>query len=240
MAIDRAITITGVRDVDAGAVRLESTDEPDVVTIPLDVVDPQLVRPEWGRYVAGVVAELRPAAGFHGTGDVDHPGRQRALVERRAGGRHRARPRCRRHHRGRPTRPRPPLPGRRARRPWGAHRVARPDRLDRGRGRARDPDRLHDLRHHPGAAAAGRRGALARHQHRRPVARGLRVHRAGAPTRRGGGARSGRCATPRSTPSPRSATPSCAPAPATSSRRTHACAPSPTPSPPVTLPPRAR
>ena len=66
MAIDRAITITGVRDADAGAVRLESTDEPDAVTIPLDVADPQLVRPEWGRYVAGVVAELRPAAGFRG------------------------------------------------------------------------------------------------------------------------------------------------------------------------------
>ena len=44
MAIDRAITITGVRDVDAVAVRLESTDEPDVVAIPLDVADPQLVR----------------------------------------------------------------------------------------------------------------------------------------------------------------------------------------------------
>jgi len=38
----------------------------DEVRIPLDVGDPAAVQPPWGRYAAGVVAELRPAAGFVG------------------------------------------------------------------------------------------------------------------------------------------------------------------------------
>ena len=34
---------------------------------PLDVTDPASVEPAWARYVAGVVAQVRPADGFDGT-----------------------------------------------------------------------------------------------------------------------------------------------------------------------------
>lgn len=69
MAIDRYTTIRGVRTPDS--VRLVSRDEPAPVDLPLDVnepnlVDPHLVEPQWGRYVAGVVAELAPTTGFEG------------------------------------------------------------------------------------------------------------------------------------------------------------------------------
>jgi galactokinase len=55
-------------DVEPGGrdVRLISADEPEPAVVPLDTVDPATVRPEWARYVAGVVAELRPAVGMHG------------------------------------------------------------------------------------------------------------------------------------------------------------------------------
>jgi galactokinase len=65
MAIDRAIEIAGVSD-GAPEVRLATAGEPDAV-VPIAVTDPTSIEPEWARYVAGVVAELRPSAGFRGT-----------------------------------------------------------------------------------------------------------------------------------------------------------------------------
>src|SRR4051812_32269901 len=50
-------------------VELQSADEPDPAVVPLDVHDPSVVEPAWARYVAGVVAEIRPAAG--GVGSVE-------------------------------------------------------------------------------------------------------------------------------------------------------------------------
>ena len=69
MAIDRYTTIRGVRT--PGRVRLVSHDEPTPVDLPLATAEPQLVaphlvEPQWGRYVAGVVAELTPTMGFVG------------------------------------------------------------------------------------------------------------------------------------------------------------------------------
>src|SRR5699024_10208182 len=40
--------------------------EPEPAEVPLDVEDPASVQPSWARYVAGVVAELRPGRGFEG------------------------------------------------------------------------------------------------------------------------------------------------------------------------------
>lgn len=64
LAIDRATTITGERGGPVVALRSATEAEPAVV--PLDVADPAAVAPAWARYVAGVVAELRPAEGFVG------------------------------------------------------------------------------------------------------------------------------------------------------------------------------
>jgi galactokinase len=64
MAIDLGTTVRGTPGGDV--VRLVSVDEPEPAAVPLDVTDPSTVRPEWARYVAGVVAELRPAVGFEG------------------------------------------------------------------------------------------------------------------------------------------------------------------------------
>jgi galactokinase len=71
MAIDRYTEVTGWREGDR--VRLHSTDEADEVDLPLDVPHPAEVQPAWGRYVAGVVSELRPATGFHGSVSTDIP-----------------------------------------------------------------------------------------------------------------------------------------------------------------------
>lgn len=65
MAIDRTTVITGTRGGDR--VVLRSADESEPVDLPLDVDDPGSVQPPWGRYVAGVIAESRPARGFTGT-----------------------------------------------------------------------------------------------------------------------------------------------------------------------------
>lgn len=65
MAIDRATVVTGERGGDA--VRLDSDTEPEPAIVPLGVADPTVVQPPWARYVAGVVAELGPAAGLAGT-----------------------------------------------------------------------------------------------------------------------------------------------------------------------------
>lgn len=66
MAIDLGTTVTGERGGDAVLLRSADRDEPAVV--PLDVADPAALAPEWARYVAGVVAEVRPTVGF--TGEV--------------------------------------------------------------------------------------------------------------------------------------------------------------------------
>jgi galactokinase len=43
-----------------------SRDEPDPAEVPLAVTEPESSEPRWARYVAGVVAELRPTTGFIG------------------------------------------------------------------------------------------------------------------------------------------------------------------------------
>jgi galactokinase len=48
-------------------VRLRSDTEDEPAVVPLDVTDPAAVSPAWARYVAGVVAEVGPAAGATGT-----------------------------------------------------------------------------------------------------------------------------------------------------------------------------
>jgi galactokinase len=70
MAIDRW---TEIRFEPAADVELASDDEAEAVRLPLVVDDPAAVRPEWGRYVAGVVAELRPSVGIRGRVRTDIP-----------------------------------------------------------------------------------------------------------------------------------------------------------------------
>ena len=64
MAIDLATEVEG--EPGGGAVVLESTGVAGRAVVPLDVDDPQSLSPGWARYVAGVVAELRPDRGFEG------------------------------------------------------------------------------------------------------------------------------------------------------------------------------
>jgi galactokinase len=61
IAIERGVAVTGTRGGDR--VRLVSDTEEAVVDLGLDVADPSSVEPPWGRYVAGVVAQLRPSSG---------------------------------------------------------------------------------------------------------------------------------------------------------------------------------
>lgn len=71
VALHLGVTVHGVR---GGAdVVLRSADEAGIATVPLDVADPGKVEPAWARYVAGVVAETRPSAGFRGTVSSDLP-----------------------------------------------------------------------------------------------------------------------------------------------------------------------
>jgi len=65
IAIDLGTTVRGERGGDV--VRLTSAAEPEPAVVPLDVEDPTTISPAWARYVAGVVAELRPSPGFTGT-----------------------------------------------------------------------------------------------------------------------------------------------------------------------------
>lgn len=71
MAIHLGTTVTGERGGDR--VVLRSASEPEVADVPLDVDDPASISPGWARYVAGVVAELRPAVGFTGSVDTTLP-----------------------------------------------------------------------------------------------------------------------------------------------------------------------
>lgn len=71
MAIDRYTEIKGTRGGDR--IHLTSADELEPVDLPLDVTDPQHVSPSWGKYIAGVVGEVHPAAGFTGHVTTDIP-----------------------------------------------------------------------------------------------------------------------------------------------------------------------
>lgn len=64
MAIDLGTTVEGEPGGDV--VELRSADEAEPAVVPLDVEDPSAVD-GWARYVAGVVAEVRPTQGFRGT-----------------------------------------------------------------------------------------------------------------------------------------------------------------------------
>jgi galactokinase len=72
MAIELGTTVTG-HAVPGAEVRLRSTTEPEEAIVPLAVEDPAAIAPDWARYVAGVVAALRPASGFVGTVDTTLP-----------------------------------------------------------------------------------------------------------------------------------------------------------------------
>ena len=63
MAVDRW---TEIRFVDHDSIELTSADESLPVSLPLDIDDPTAVNPSWGKYVAGVVAEMRPSRGIRG------------------------------------------------------------------------------------------------------------------------------------------------------------------------------
>lgn len=64
MAIDRCTEIIGEP---AESVELRSADEAEPALVALDVDDPGAVEPHWARYVAGVVAEMRPRQGLRGS-----------------------------------------------------------------------------------------------------------------------------------------------------------------------------
>ena len=66
MAIHLGTTVRGRPSADPVVV-LRSDDRPDIARVPVDVDDPAAAVPEWARYVAGVVHELRPTLGFVGT-----------------------------------------------------------------------------------------------------------------------------------------------------------------------------
>ena len=65
MAIDRWTTIQ--LEPGGAIVELSSAELDEPARVPLDVADASTVSPAWARYVAGVVAELRPAVGGRGT-----------------------------------------------------------------------------------------------------------------------------------------------------------------------------
>ena len=65
MAIDLETVVTGERDGDV--IALTSDGEDGEVVVPNTEDDPAGVSPAWGRYVAGVVSQLRPVVGLRGT-----------------------------------------------------------------------------------------------------------------------------------------------------------------------------
>jgi galactokinase len=67
MAIDRGVEVRGTSTPGHDVVRLASDTVAGDAVVPLDVHDPAGIDPPWARYVAAVVAELRPAQGFTGT-----------------------------------------------------------------------------------------------------------------------------------------------------------------------------
>ncbi len=71
MAIDLGTTVIGQRG--GAIVELRSPVDPAPAMVPLDVGDPSSVSPAWARYVAAVVAEVRPQEGFTGSVDTTLP-----------------------------------------------------------------------------------------------------------------------------------------------------------------------
>ncbi|HEY8057888.1 MAG TPA: galactokinase family protein, partial [Acidimicrobiales bacterium] len=71
MAIDLGTTVEG--EAGGDLVTLTSADQADPAVVPTDVDDPAAVEPGWARYVAGVVAEVRPPTGFTGTVTTSWP-----------------------------------------------------------------------------------------------------------------------------------------------------------------------
>lgn len=65
LAVDLATTVRGVRGGDRVALRSGAVG--GAAEVDLVVADPAAVEPAWARYVAGVVAEVRPERGFRGT-----------------------------------------------------------------------------------------------------------------------------------------------------------------------------
>jgi galactokinase len=72
MAIDRSVVVSGERLAESASVVLESPGL-DGADVRLDVGAASDVAPAWARYIAGVIAELRPAAGFRGTVESSVP-----------------------------------------------------------------------------------------------------------------------------------------------------------------------
>ena len=70
MTIDRW---TEIRAIPGDTISLRSEDEPEPAELGLEVDDPQQVEPSWAKYVAGVVAEMQPYGGLHGTVVTDIP-----------------------------------------------------------------------------------------------------------------------------------------------------------------------
>ena len=64
IAIDLGTTVEGHRGLDR--VRLTSDALAGSTDLPLDLEDPADIEPGWARYVAGVIAELRPSTGLTG------------------------------------------------------------------------------------------------------------------------------------------------------------------------------
>jgi galactokinase len=71
MAIQLGTTVEG--EPGGPDVRLTSSLEREPAVVPLGVEHPAAVRPGWARYVAGVVAEVRPDTGFVGHVSTDLP-----------------------------------------------------------------------------------------------------------------------------------------------------------------------
>ncbi len=65
MAVDLGTTVSG-RTGGEPVVELTSDHDPRAARVPLDAEDPATAHPEWARYVAGVVAQVRPSEGFTG------------------------------------------------------------------------------------------------------------------------------------------------------------------------------
>jgi galactokinase len=69
LVLPMAVHLGTTVDVERGGseVRLRSDADEEVAVVGLDVAEPAAVTPAWARYVAGVVAEIRPAVGATGT-----------------------------------------------------------------------------------------------------------------------------------------------------------------------------
>jgi len=71
MAIDLGTTVSGRRGGDR--IELRSTQQPEAAVVSIDVEDPAAIAPAWARFVAAVVAEVRPEEGFVGEVTSDLP-----------------------------------------------------------------------------------------------------------------------------------------------------------------------